>query len=190
MARQRDFRAEYQRRLARAQAKGFSRSQARGHARAGEPPLRARKPVESDDRLEAALKALRRTGTQSSAAKEAGVSPERLRRFLRENVLAERQGRRWRITDRRPRQMRVLSDGQAKMLTVNGFDEASVIGSHLAAVQRFLETNDMAELEPFVRRSVTDAAGKTHVLETDPNSLYRLAAAGSEGFEQVYRLIN
>lgn len=185
----RDYRAEYQRRLARAAEKGLSRSQARGHAKAGEAPLRPRKAVKSDDRLEKALKALRRTGKQSSAAKEAGVSPERLRRFLRENGLAERKGRTWRITDRRPRQMRVLTDGQAKMLPFNGFDQTSVVGSHLTAVQRFLETNDIAELEPFVGRSVTDAAGKTHVLETDPNSLYRLATAGGEGFEDIYRLI-
>jgi hypothetical protein len=189
MARQRDFKAEYQRRVARAAAKGLSRSQARGHAKAGEAPIRTRKRVKSDDRLEAALKALRRTGTQALAAKEAGVSPERLRRFLRENTLAERRGRTWRITDRRLRQMRVLTDGQSKMLTIGGFDQASVIGSHLAAVRRFIETNDIAELEPFQGRSVKDASGKSHPLETDPNSLYRLAAAGSEGFEQVYRLI-
>lgn len=189
MARQRDYRAEYQRRLARAAAKGLSRSQARGHAKAGEAPIRARKAVKSDDRLEAALKALRRVGKQTAAAREAGVSPERLRRFLRENALAERRGRTWRITDRRLRQMRVLTDGRSKMLTISGFDQASVVGSHLAAVRRFIETNDIGELEPFRARSVKDAAGKSHPLETDPNSLYRLAAAGSEGFEQVYRLI-
>jgi hypothetical protein len=44
-------------------------------------------------------------------------------------------------------------------------------------------------LESFIGRSVRDATGKSHPLETEPNSLYRLAAAGSEGFEQVYRLI-
>ncbi|HEX4738684.1 MAG TPA: hypothetical protein VH331_14095 [Allosphingosinicella sp.] len=189
MARRRDYKAEYERRLARAAAKGLSRSQARGHARAGEAPIRTRKPIKGEDRLEAALKALRRTGKQGDAAKEAGVSPERLRRFLRENALAERRGRRWQITDQRLRHMRVLTAGQSKMLRISGFDQASVVGSHLAAVRRFLETNDIAELEPFKGRSVKDAAGKSHPLETDPNSLYRLAAAGGEGFEQVYRLI-
>ncbi|HEY1604497.1 MAG TPA: hypothetical protein VGF77_02755 [Allosphingosinicella sp.] len=190
MTRQRNYRAEYERRLAQASARGLSRSQARGHAKAGEASIRARQIVKTDARLEEALKALRRTGKQGAAAKEAGVSPERLRRFLRENALAERRGRTWRITDRRLRQMRVLSEGQSKMLTIKGFDQASLIGSHLAAVHRFLETNDIAELEPFVGRSIKDAAGQPHDLEIDPNSLYRLAAAGSEGFEQVYRLIN
>jgi hypothetical protein len=189
MAQQRDYKAEYQRRLARAAVRGLSRSQARGHAKAGEAPIRTSKAVKSDDRLEAALKALRRTGKQASAAKEAGVSPERLRRFLRENALAERRGRAWRITDQRLRQMRVLTDGQSKMLTISGFDQASIVGSHLVAVRRFIETNDIAELESFIGRSVRDATGKSHPLETEPNSLYRLAAAGSEGFEQVYRLI-
>jgi hypothetical protein len=86
--------------------------------------------------------------------------------------------------------MRVLTDGQSKMLTVRGFEAASLIGSHLAAVRRFVETNNIAELEPFAGRNVTDASGKSHPLETDPNKLYRLAAAGSEGFEQIYRLID
>lgn len=189
MPRKRDYRQEYQRRLVNAAKRGLSRSQARGHAKAGEAPIRVRKSIKSDDRLEAALKALRRVGKQTAAAREAGVSPERLRRFLRENALAERRGRTWRITDRRLRQMRVLTDGRSKMLTISGFDQASVVGSHLAAVRRFIETNDIAELEPFKGRSVKDAAGNSHPLETDPNSLYRLAAAGSEGFEQVYRLI-
>ncbi len=101
MPRQRDFKAEYQRRIANALKRGLSRSQARGHAKAGEKPVRA-KPVQSDARLEDALKLLRQTGNQSLAAKEAGVSAERFRRFLRSNGLAERQGRQWRITDNPP----------------------------------------------------------------------------------------
>lgn len=189
MTRQRDYKAEYQRRLKHAAARGLSRSQARGHARAGEAPLRRGRTSKSDDKLEAALKALRRTGKQSAAAKEVGVSPERLRRFLRENALAKRRGRTWQITDRRLRQMRVLTQGQSRMLTIRGFEHASVIGTHSAAVRRFIETNDISELKPFTGRAVKDAAGRSHVLETDPNTLYRLAAAGSEGFEQIYRLI-
>ena len=67
-------------------------SQARGHARAHEVGIKA-KPIKSDERLEAALRQLRQTHNQAKAAKEAGVSPERFRRFLREQKLAERKGR-------------------------------------------------------------------------------------------------
>lgn len=188
MARKRDFKAEYQRRIANALKRGLSRSQARGHAKAGEKPIRA-KPVQSDARLEDALKLLRQTGNQSRAAKDAGVSAERFRRFLRSNGLAERQGRQWRITDNRTRRMTVITSGDAVELTLRDFEQASLNGKHLAAVGAFLRTNDADLLAPFIGQAVIDAAGIAHPLETDPNTLFRLAAAGGEVFHAIYRLI-
>lgn len=187
MPRQRDYKTEYQRRIANAAKLGLSRSQARGHARAGETAIRP-KPVESDERLEAALKLLRQTGIQGRAAKEAGVSAERFRRFLRSNSLAERQGRQWQITDNRTRRMTVISDGEASEVTLRDFEQASLNGKHLAAAGAFLRTNDIDLLRPFGGQSVIDAKGQAHPLETDPNALYRLAHAGSEVFHEVYRL--
>lgn len=188
MTRQRDYKAEYQRRIANAAKRGLSRSQARGHARSGEKPIRP-KPVKSDAGLEAALKRLREIGNQSLAAKHAGVSAERLRRFLRENSLAERRGKRWHITDKRSRRMTVISGGEAREITLRDFDQSSLNGKHLAAVSAFLRTNDIDLLNPFDGQSVIDTKGKAHPLETDPNALYRLAHAGSEVFHEVYRLI-
>lgn len=187
MTRTRDYKAEYRRRIANAAKRGLSRSQARGHARAGETPIRP-KAVKSDDRLEAALKLLRQTGTQGRAAKEAGVSTERFRRFLRSNSLAERQGRRWRITDNRTRRMTVITGGDSIELTLRDFEQASLNGKHLAAVGAFLRSNDIDLLGPFEGQSVIDADGNAHQLETDPNALYRLAHAGGEVFHEIYRL--
>ena len=188
MARKRDYRQEYERRIANAAKRGLSRSQARGHARAGEAPIR-RTAVRSDDRLEAALKRLRQTNSQARAAKEAGVSAERLRRFLRDNLLAERRGRRWQITDNRHRQMTVITGGEERQITLRDAEQASLNGEHLNAVKAFLRTNDIDLLPPFDGRVVIDAKGKAHPLETDPNALYRLSHAGSEVFHEIYRLI-
>jgi len=188
MTRERDYKAEYRRRVANAAKRGLSRSQARGHARSGEKPIRP-KPIKSDERLEAALKLLRQVGSQSRAAKDAGVSAERLRRFLRENSLAERRGRHWLITDKRSRRMTVISGGEAREITLRDFDQSSLNGKHLAAVGAFLRTNDIDLLRPFDGQSVIDAKGKAHSLETGPNALYRLAHAGGELFHEVYRLI-
>ncbi len=188
MPRKRDFKAEYQRRIASAAKRGLSRSQARGHARAGEQTIRA-KSVSSDGPLEAALKLLRQTGNQGRAAKEAGVSAERFRRFLRSNSLAARQGKQWRITDNRSRRMTVITGGEVAEVTLRDFEQSSRNGKHLAAVGAFLRSNDIDLLSPFEGQSVIDALGKAHVLETDPNTLYRLAAAGSEVFHEIYRLI-
>lgn len=188
MARKRDFKDEYQRRIASAVKRGLTRSQGRGHARAGETPIR-RKPLQIDDRLEAALKRLRQTNNQARAAKEAGVSAERLRRFLRDNSLAEHRGRRWHITDNRRRRMTVITEGETRQITLRDAEQASLNGEHLNAVKTFLRTNDIDVLRPFVGQSVIDAKGKARPLETDPNALYRLSHAGGEVFHEVYRLI-
>lgn len=188
MARSRDYKAEYQRRLAKATARGLSRSQGRGHARSGEAPIRPR-PERDRDNLEAALKSLRQSGNQSDAARSAGISTERFRRFLRDNSFAERRGKSWTFTDNRDRQMLVISRGVAKSRVLRGFDQASLNGKHLAAVGQFIGSNKIEFLLPFEGQSVTDARGKSHPLETDPNILHRLASAGSEVFHEVYRLI-
>jgi hypothetical protein len=121
--------AKYQRRIERGLARGLTRSQARGHPRPGERLVRAKR-LATDDKLEAALKALRINGNQAMAAKSAGVSVERFRRFLRENRIAERQGRRWRITDPRPRQVVIISIRGERQITVSGFDASSLVMLH------------------------------------------------------------
>jgi hypothetical protein len=185
----RNYAEEYARRIARARARGLSRSQARGHARPGEASIRQPRSRIDSNRFNAALKALNQTGSLIAAAKSQRMAPESLRRFLRENALAERRGRTWRITDNRQRQMTVISDGDVRDLILRGFDEASLNGRHLAAVRHFLSTNDIELLLPFEGLAVTDAKGRAHPLETDPNTLHRLAAAGSELFHEIYRLI-
>jgi len=84
--------------------------------------------------------------------------------------------------------MTVVSDGEARELTLRDFEQASMNGRHLAAVGAFLRTNDIDLLRPFEGQSVIEAGGQAHPLETDPNALYRLAHAGSEVFHEIYRL--
>jgi hypothetical protein len=191
MARQRDYKAEYARRIASAAKRGLSRSQGRGHARHHEAPARptAGQVVVADDRLEQALRALRQTGNRAAAAKSVGVAPERLRRFLRENVQIEGRGRTLKISDTRIREMPVISGGKVALMRLRGFDQSSLNGAYLNAVKEFLETNDIDVLAPFAGRSVIDARGVSHPLEIRPNTLRRLAHAGDELFHEIYRLI-
>lgn len=188
MARKRDYKAEYDRRTASAASRGLSRSQARGHARTGEAPIKARRPG-ADDRLEAALKNLRQMGNRTVAAKSVNIAPERLRRFLGENVQIEGRGRSLKIIDNRKRDMTVISGGKADVIRLRDFDQASLNGQHLAAVGEFVRTNDRELLLPFEGRAVIDAKGQSHSLETDPNGIYRIAAQGDEVFHEIYRLI-
>lgn len=188
MARTRNFKAEYARRIASATSRGLSRSQARGHARTGEVQSGTPK-LRGDARLEAALKVFRKTRNRAVAAKSVNIAPERLRRFLRENVQIEGRGRSLQIIDNRPRDMTVISDGKAEVLRLRDYDQASLNGEHLAAVGDFLRTNNRELLLPFEGRTVIDAKGKSHRLETDPNALHRIAAQGDEVFHEIYRLV-
>ena len=83
--------------------------------------------------------------------------------------------------------MRLFSNGQAVKADVSR-KTARVLGSYLAAVRRFLDTNDVEPMNQFDGQSVKDVRGEVFPLETRPNELYRLNAA-VEPFEEVYRLL-
>lgn len=187
MSRTRDYKAEYRRRIANAEKRGLSRSQARGHPKPNEAPVRLSSQKDRE-RLEAALREMRRSGNLTQAAKASRMAPERLRRHIYSKQLAKRSGRSWVFTDNRLREMTVVSDGEAQVQLLAGFDQASLNGKHLAAIKAFLASNEFSHLLPFVDQSVVDAAGVSHPLETDPNTLYRIAASGTEVFHEVYRL--
>jgi hypothetical protein len=187
----RNYRAEYARRIARAFAKGLSKSQARGHPKPAEAVVgakRAAKPVE-DDRLQHALKVLRQEKSLTAAAREAKISPERLRHYATEKNIIERRGRRWRVRHKLPRRMLLFSDGRALQVVVGDFDAASRIGRFMSAVGEFLRTNRPNGLHEFEGSSVTDLSGKSHLFETRPNALYRIASAYDQSFEHIYRII-
>jgi hypothetical protein len=185
----RNYAAEYARRIANAIARGLSRTQARGHARAAETPSRGPpRPIE-DDRLQLALRLLRKEKNFSEAARAAKISPERLRKQTIERGLIEKSGRRWRPRANLPRRILVFSKSQSLAITVGDLAAASLAGKYMSAVGRFLETNDRSALAPFTGQSVVDLSGKEHPLETRPNVLYRLASAGEHTFEQVYRIV-
>jgi hypothetical protein len=94
-----DYKAEYARRIANAKKRGLSRSQARGHPKPAESSIRTSpggRPIE-DARLQLGLKVLRQEKSLSAAAREARISPERLRRYALDKNLIEKQGRRWSV---------------------------------------------------------------------------------------------
>jgi len=186
-----DHKTEYARRIARALAKGLSRSQARGHPKPAESSIRTSlggRPIE-DARVQLALKILRQGKSLSGAAREVRISPERLRRYAIETNVIEKQGRRWSVRHDLPRRMLLYSRGQALSVVVGDFDSASRIGRFMAAVGKFLTTNNPAGLAEFAGQSVRDVSGVTHVFETRLNALYRIASSTDQTFEQIYRIV-
>ncbi len=133
--RSRDYAAEYALRIARGKARGLTKSHARGHSKASEKSLRAAKSI-SDDRLQLALRVLRKESNFAVAARAAKISREHLRRYAIERGLIEKAGRRWRAQPDLPRRMLLFSRGERFEVTVTDFEAASLGGRFMSAVSR------------------------------------------------------
>ncbi len=200
MAKPRDYRAEYARRIAQGAERGLSRSQARGHPLPGERSVRGTVSVPFyDKQLETGLKAIRRNNTATrpderksvrEVARALRVAPERLTAYLRQTGVVEKRDSRWRVgLDLRWREIPLYSGGRLHTVTVANYDDTFQIGRYMAAVRQFKWTNDASLLDPFIGQSVSDVQGKQYVFETRPNVLYRLTLEPGDVFEQVYRII-
>jgi hypothetical protein len=79
---QRDYKAEYRRRIVRGLKKGLSKSQARGHPRPGEKYSSPSTSTPACNRkLEMGLEEMRRGKSLQAAARSVHVAPERLRTY-------------------------------------------------------------------------------------------------------------
>lgn len=189
MPKPKDGKAVYQRRIERGLAKGLSRAAARGHAPAGEGPSRnVRWAISPTDALHKGFERVKAGETLTQTAKALGVSRERLRAYIGEYSEFRRVGRQGRIvTDRRLFQLPLYTNGQVRKVVVDA-EGASNLGRYMAAVGRFLATNDASILAPFEGQGVVNAFGQFLAFETDPNALYALDAKGELAFHQVYQI--
>lgn len=153
-------------------------------------PISKGKKLSSDDRFETALKYLREGRSQRRAAEIGMISVTRFRHFLRSNKLAKFKGGRWQITDRRIREITVISEGQRLHIKVRGFAPASLAMRHRAAFNHFLDSNDASVLTPFEGTAIKDITKQKYVLETRPNVLLRLANTGGDAEMKIYQLID
>jgi hypothetical protein len=185
--RKRNDAKEYLIRIARGLAGGKSRAQARGHATAADVADETKQwPFDRSSTLEDALKLMKQGVSQRNAAKQAGVSPERLRRFQKANTTSHREGRRWIISDTRPVSVVMATRGKMRSVTVP-HDATSDISRHWIAINLFLETNDASHLAAFVGKGLRDTSGAFHPFETRPNVLRKLDSVGELSFVDIYR---
>ena len=151
-------------------------------------PTRAKKRLHSDPRIEIAVREMNRGRSLTAAARAIGFPPTNLQAQLRGLGLLKRKGKRWVFKDDRSRKVVITTGGRSRTVTVRGFDEASIASAYQQAAKRFLRTNQLKFLQPFKGRTVQAANGRRYPLETDPNTLHRLAAMDSPPFHEIYEI--
>jgi hypothetical protein len=120
------------------------------------------------------------------ASKEVGI-PENTLVELGHPAFRKKNGRYVATkTDRLLRVITILTTNGKKVIATRDSRQASMVGAHWAAVQRYLQTGDDSALLRFKGKRVTDASGKRHLLLTDLKELDRQAAAGVLSFESIY----
>jgi hypothetical protein len=169
--------------------RGLARSRTQARVQAEEVRRQAKgRPTIDDPRIEAAILEMNRGRSLTAAARASHISRQRLRKILVQRRLAKRKGRRWFSKDNRLRQVPVITRGRVLPLPVPGYEQARLVGEHTHAVGAFLSTNDVTLLKPFEGRIVQAVNGRRYVLETDPNTLHRIAAMDSPPFHEIYEI--
>lgn len=172
-------------------ARGLSRSQARGHARHSEAPIRS-KPAKIDRTLEDAIKAMRAGATMSAAAKRFHVGRERLTAYAKKQAGASRQGRSWTFTDTRERRVPVIVAGELHPVTirVEGHSAAERAGQHYAEASAAVERPEL--FPPFIAKwegkTIADTRGREYAFATDPNQIFRAIGGEEIDWSRIYHL--
>jgi len=150
MARKRDYKAEYAKRIARGRKKGMSRAEARGHARV------AKAISLSDERIAKAREFEAMGYSRTKAAKAAHVAPERLAAAHRRGF--EPKGRKFIIP--------CVGEGTIEVHVDN--PTATHLSDFLRAWQAVKATGgqDTSALEPYDGDVITDLEGVPHELDT------------------------
>jgi hypothetical protein len=144
-----------------------------------------RTPADPNNPLEKALTLIKQGVSQAGAAKNQGVTEQRLARYRKATTTSKRKNRKWVIIDRRPSKMYFAEDGKVSTIAIP-YRNKGLIGRYWNAVNEFLAENDVGPLKPYAGQSIRDVNGKKHFFETGPNNLRTLDAIGELNFVSVY----
>jgi hypothetical protein len=125
--------------------------------------------------------------TLSRAAKEFHLKPTTVIALGRAGLRKRKNGRYVaKKIDQLLRVVNVLTTEGRKEIATRDSRQASLVGAHWAAVQKFLQTGDDSALLKFDKKKIVDARRKRYLLLTDLKEAERMASAGVLRFESMY----
>lgn len=135
------------------------------------------------------LDTLRGGGTLTKGSKEFGLDKETVKQNVR-SAIYMRKGR-WRAKkfDTIQREMNIYKSGKIKSIVVRNSKEASTIGNYYNDVKKALETGDERFLKKYKKKTIRDARGKKHKLETRLEKIRDIEEAKEDPeFYQIYEV--
>jgi hypothetical protein len=145
----------------------------------------AKEEQETWDSVAHVISRMRDRVSLPKASKEFGIAPTMVVKLGRP-ALRKRNGRYVATkTDRLLRVVIILTPDGKKEIATRDSHQASLIGGHWAAVQKYLQTGDSSALEKFRGKKIV-VAKKRYLLLTDTDELIRLGSAGVLRFESMY----
>jgi hypothetical protein len=149
--------------------------------------LLSSKNQETWDSIGHVISKLRDGMTLSKAAEEFGLSSKTAISLGRIALRKRKNGRYVaKKADQLLRVVNVLTTDGRKEIATRDSRQASLVGGHWAAVQKFLQTGDDSALLKFTKKRIVDAGRKRYQLLTDLKELERQGSAGVLRFESMY----
>jgi hypothetical protein len=200
MAKKRDYKAEYQRRLQRGLEKGYTPSQARGKPKSGESSISQLKQVTQtiknalNNPYEAAIKAIKKGTPLATAASTNHISQKKLKDYMKSEGITTKRGSVIRETskgerkvsqtvidnDPRVREWYTISGGNKVPIRVDSAN-ASINAQYLNDVEKY--ARGKMSLSDFQRKwkgqTITTVDGQVIPLDTQPKNIRRARGQSS-----------
>lgn len=133
------------------------------------------------------LRRMRKGESLSSASGNIGLGRSESLTYLGKSLF--KKSGKWfpKTRDVIERAMKIYENGEIKTIIVTNSDDASLIGEYYNAVRNYLYTGDSSYLKPFKKKTIIDAYGNKHRLETNPKKVRDIEEAKEDSeFFEVY----